>query len=124
MWAWILPHGVTELSAIALCGGVGLMLGRAIVSPGSLSRTQSLLDTGKEAAAICIGVAGMLVAAAFIEGFIRQTSWSTSARMTFAASTAFFWIAYIGLGFFREHQERMLAEHSLAVPLAKGGAKL
>jgi uncharacterized membrane protein SpoIIM required for sporulation len=109
MWAWILPHGVTEIGAIILCGGVGLMLGRAVVSPGTLSRTQSLLNTGCEAAYICMGTAGMLVAAAFIEGYIRQTSWSTEARLTFAASTAFFWAAYIALGFFRERQERMKA---------------
>ena len=48
----------------------------------------------------------MLVAAALIEGYIRQTSWSTEARLLFAASTAFFWIAYIALGFYRERQAR------------------
>jgi uncharacterized membrane protein SpoIIM required for sporulation len=104
MWAWILPHGVTELGAITLCGGVGLMLGRAVVSPGSLSRTQSLLNVGREAAAICLGAAVMLVAAALIEGYIRQTHWSTAERLGFAASTAFFWVAYVGLGFYRERQ--------------------
>jgi uncharacterized membrane protein SpoIIM required for sporulation len=106
MWAWILPHGITEIGAIALCGGVGLMLGQAVVSPGSLTRKQSLLNAGREASAICLGTAAMLVAAAFIEGYIRQTSWSTEARLLFAASTAFFWIAYIALGFYRERQAR------------------
>ena len=37
-WAWILPHAVSELSAIILCGGVGLMLGMAVLSPGELTR--------------------------------------------------------------------------------------
>jgi uncharacterized membrane protein SpoIIM required for sporulation len=106
MWAWILPHGITELGAIALCGGVGLMLGHAVVSPSSLTRKQSLLNAGREASAICLGTAAMLVAAALIEGYIRQTSWSTAARLIFAASTAFFWIAYIWLGFYRERQAR------------------
>ncbi len=32
-WAWILPHGATELTAIVFCGGVGLMLGCAVVAP-------------------------------------------------------------------------------------------
>ena len=41
MWAWILPHGITELSAITLCGGVGLMLGRAVVSPGLKTRAEA-----------------------------------------------------------------------------------
>jgi uncharacterized membrane protein SpoIIM required for sporulation len=101
MWAWILPHGITELGAITLCGGVGFMLGQAVVSPGELSRTQSLLNAGREAATICIGAAFMLIAAALIEGYIRQTSWSTAARFVFAGSTACFWIAYIALGFVR-----------------------
>jgi uncharacterized membrane protein SpoIIM required for sporulation len=114
MWAWILPHGVSELGAIVLCGGVGLMLGRAVVSPGSLSRTQSLINTGREAAVICLGAACMLVAAAFIEGYIRQTSWSTEARLAFAASTAFFWVAYITLGFVRERQSHTTIQEVVA----------
>ena len=40
MWAWILPHGITELSAIALCGGVGLMLGQAVINPGLKTRAK------------------------------------------------------------------------------------
>jgi uncharacterized membrane protein SpoIIM required for sporulation len=121
MWAWILPHGVTELGAIALCGGVGLMLGRAVVSPGPLSRTQSLLNTGREASMICIGAAGMLVAAALIEGYIRQTSWPTEARLAFAASTAVFWATYIALGVYRERQANRVARPE---GLAKGVAAL
>jgi uncharacterized membrane protein SpoIIM required for sporulation len=114
MWAWLLPHGITELGAIALCGGVGLMLGRAVVSPGAQSVTASLLKTGREAAVICLGAAGMLVAAAFIEGYIRQSSWSTVARLAFAASTAFFWGTYIVLGFYREREVRRAAEPAAA----------
>ena len=48
-WAWILPHGVTELSAIILSGGVGLLLGMAVLSPGELTRTESLRRAGNEA---------------------------------------------------------------------------
>jgi uncharacterized membrane protein SpoIIM required for sporulation len=107
MWAWLLPHGITELGAIALCGGVGLMLGRAVVSPGEMSRTKSLRQAGREAAIICLGAAGMLVAAALIESYIRQSTWSSTARLAFAASTAFFWITYIVLGFYLERQQRV-----------------
>ncbi len=115
MWAWILPHGITELGAITLCGGVGLMLGKSVVSPGLRSRRQSLLDAGREASAICIGTAAMLVFAALIEGFVRQTSWSTEARLVFAGATACFWIAYIGLGFHRERQEHAAEIGNLAI---------
>jgi uncharacterized membrane protein SpoIIM required for sporulation len=110
MWAWILPHGITELGAITLCGSVGFMLGQAVVSPGELTRTQSLINAGREAATICIGAAFMLIAAALIEGYIRQTSWSPATRFVFAASTAFFWIAYIALGFVRKRSNQLSAK--------------
>jgi hypothetical protein len=106
MWAWILPHGVTELGAIVLCGGIGLMLGRAVVRPGTKSRNQSLLDAGREAAKVCVGAGGMLVLAAIIESYVRQSSWSTATRLCFAAGTVVFWTAYFALGFFRERQSR------------------
>ncbi len=102
-WAWILPHGVTELGAIVLCGGLGLMLGRSVVSPGLLSRSESLRRAGVEAGATCLGVAAMLIAAAIIESYVRQSHLSTAARLTFAGATAVFWALYIVHGFVREH---------------------
>jgi uncharacterized membrane protein SpoIIM required for sporulation len=107
MWAWILPHGVTELTAIIFCGGVGLMLGQAVVRPGELSRNESLLRAGREAALVCAGVAGMLMLAALIESYVRQSHWSTGARLGFAAATAVFWAAYVAHGIYRERQARL-----------------
>lgn len=102
MWAWILPHGITEIGAIILCGGIGLMLGRAVVRPGRFSRRHALLEAGKESALVGAGVAGMLVAAAIIESYVRQSHWSTPTRLLFAAATALFWTMYIGFGVWRE----------------------
>ena len=98
LWAWILPHGVTEIGAIVLCGGVGLMLGRAVVAPGLLTRTEALQQAGITS----LGVAGMLFAAAIIESYLRQSHLSTSARLLFAAGSALFWAAFIVHGFLRE----------------------
>ena len=106
MWAWILPHGVTELGAIILCGGVGLMLGQAIVQPGAVTRRESLRRVGAEAARVCAGAAGMLVLAAIVESYVRQSYWSTAARLSFAAATAVFWVAYIAHGVYRESPSR------------------
>ena len=102
MWAWILPHGVTELGAIVLCGGVGLVLGRSIVRPGELSRGDSLRISGREAGRTAMGVALMLIAAAVIESYVRQSDLSTTGRLAFATATAVFWTLYIAYGFFRE----------------------
>jgi uncharacterized membrane protein SpoIIM required for sporulation len=102
MWAWILPHGITELSAIALCGGVGLMLGHAVISPGLKTRTQTLIDVGGEAARTAVGIGGMLSIAAFIESFVRQSHLSTTARLVYAGLTALFWALYVAFGFMWE----------------------
>src|SRR6185312_7085837 len=95
MWAWLLPHGITEMSAIALCGGVGFMFGLAVLAPGRMTRTEALRQAGREAGAIMLGVAGMLLAAAVIESYLRQSHLSTEARLSFAAATALFWVAFV-----------------------------
>lgn len=95
MWAWLLPHGITELGAIVLCGGIGMMLGQAVVRPGQVSRKRAILLAGREAVQISVGVAGMLFAAAIIESYVRQSQWTTFDRLAFAAATGLFWTTYI-----------------------------
>jgi uncharacterized membrane protein SpoIIM required for sporulation len=109
MWAWILPHGITEIGAIILCGGVGLMFGDAVVRPGAKSRNESLLRAGREAALVCAGVAGMLLLAALIESYVRQSEWSTGSRLVFAGATGAFWAAYFAHGVYRERRARVAA---------------
>jgi uncharacterized membrane protein SpoIIM required for sporulation len=116
MWAWILPHGITEIGAIILCGGIGLMLGAAVVKPGMVSRTKSLVNTGREAAKMCLGAGLMLVFAAVIESYLRQSNWPTTARLIFAAGTALFWTLYIAHGFHRERQMKALPKRQPPVP--------
>src|SRR5690606_35857571 len=105
-WAWILPHGITELGAIVLCGGIGLMLGWAVVCPGVRSREESLVEAGREAARIACGVGIMLMMAAIIESFLRQSHLSTAGRIWWAGTTAALWIAYLAWGVIKESQAR------------------
>jgi uncharacterized membrane protein SpoIIM required for sporulation len=97
--AWILPHGITELSAIVLCGGAGLVLARAVVSPGLQTRAEALVDAGAEAARTAVGIAGMLAMAAFIESFVRQSHLTTNERFVYAGLTGLFWTVYFAQGF-------------------------
>lgn len=102
LYAWLLPHGITELTAIALCGGVGLALGIAVICPGSVSRKQALQQVGHDAWRIALGAGLMLIGAAIIESFVRQSHWNTSTRLAFAAMTAVLWVAYFAAGFWYE----------------------
>jgi uncharacterized membrane protein SpoIIM required for sporulation len=78
---------------------VGLLLGRAVISPGLKTRSEALVDAGAEAARTATGAAGMLVLAAFIESFVRQSRLTTKERFVYAGLTGLFWIVYFGQGF-------------------------
>jgi uncharacterized membrane protein SpoIIM required for sporulation len=97
-WAWLLPHGITEILAVILCGGVGLLIGAAFVNPGRVSRWTALARAGREAAATCIGIALLLVAAAVLESYLRQSHLTTNQRLAFAAASALFWAVFFGRG--------------------------
>lgn len=105
LWAWILPHGITEMGAVVLFGGIGLLFAQAVMSPGLLSRAESLKRVGVDAGRTCIGAGAMLVLAAIIESYLRQSHLSTSARLAFAGGSAAFWTLYILHGFLRERAD-------------------
>lgn len=105
MWAWILPHGVTEMGAVILCGGVGILIGKSAIAPGKISRYQSLKLSARAAGLTLAGAGVMLFFAAIIESFLRQSNLSTASRLWFAAATLLFWILYIGTGFYLNRQK-------------------
>lgn len=96
LWGWLLPHGVTELLAVILCGAAGFLLGHAIVFPGGQPRMDALRQRGKQAAEIVLGSVIMLFIAGLIEGIFRQTVTSIEVRYAVASSTALFWLWYFG----------------------------
>ncbi len=96
-WAVILPHGILELSAIAIAGGAGLLLARAIYAPGDLPRRDALKLAGGEAGKLLAGVALMLVCAGLIEGFFTPAPLPPFFKITFALGTACCLIVYLSL---------------------------
>lgn len=93
-WAWVLPHGVTELLAVCLCGAAGLAIGSSLVFPGSYSRLENLGRKGRQAALLVLGAVVMLFLAALIEGFFRQLVHDEAARWSVAAATLVAWTLY------------------------------
>jgi uncharacterized membrane protein SpoIIM required for sporulation len=94
LWGWLLPHGLTELFAIALCGAAGLVLGQALIFPGQYRRIAALGRAGRKAGALVIGAIALFLLAGLIEGIFRQTVQSVSVRYGLAALTAVGWTAY------------------------------
>jgi uncharacterized membrane protein SpoIIM required for sporulation len=96
-WAWVLPHGITELGAIALCGAAGLRLGQAVVFPGRLSRLENLAARGREMSVVLAGCVAMLFVAALFEGYFRQLVQDVPTRWSVAAFVAVGWGLYFTL---------------------------
>jgi uncharacterized membrane protein SpoIIM required for sporulation len=95
-WAWVLPHGVTELLAVVLCGAAGLVFGSSIVFPGRETRIANLARRGRLAALMVIGAVALFFVAAVFEGVFRQLVHSVPVRWSVAALMAAVWIAYFG----------------------------
>lgn len=93
-WGWILPHGVTELTAVALCGTAGLVVGGALIFPGREERLAGLARRGREAGVLVLGAVAMFFVAALIEGLFRQLVHSLPMRYSVAVVSAAVWIAY------------------------------
>lgn len=103
LWAWLLPHGVSELAAVCLCGAAGLMVGTSLVFPGPHTRLQNLALRGRSATQLVIGAVVMLLLAGLIEGIFRQVVHDPLVRWAVAATTFVGWTAYFLLGG-REHE--------------------
>ena len=70
--AWILPHGVVELTAMLLAGTAGLLLGRGVLWPRGRPRGERLREEARGALEILGGTAALLVLAGVIEGTVSQ----------------------------------------------------
>lgn len=71
--SFVVTHGAFELTAIAVAGAAGLILGNAFIHPGQYTRWEALKVRGLVAIKLAIGAGVMLFIAAMIEGF-----WSPS----------------------------------------------
>lgn len=71
----VLPHGFLELSAIFVAGGAGLRLGWTLIDPGDRPRGAALVQEGRRAVAILMGLVAVFVVAGLIEGFVTREEW-------------------------------------------------
>lgn len=100
MLAFIVGHGVTELSAICLAGAAGLMLGDALIAPGWASRGAALAANARDAVRIVSGLVPTLTLAGLIEGFVSPSpAYPVIAKVVLGVSlglTLWLWLAVGG----------------------------
>jgi len=84
----IVPHGLLELSCIALAGGAGLAVARALIDPGRLTRSAALAAMVPVIGACTLGAVIFLVVAGLTEGFITPWNLPTIAAVVVGAVLA------------------------------------
>jgi uncharacterized membrane protein SpoIIM required for sporulation len=98
-WAWILPHGIPEITAICLAGAGGLVLARALIAPKGLARRLALRRESITALTLLLGTLLLFVFAGLIEGTISQIHpprLSIAFKLTFALCVGLGTYAYLG----------------------------
>jgi uncharacterized membrane protein SpoIIM required for sporulation len=80
-FAGVLPHGLLELTAVFVAGGAGLRLGWTLIDPGDRPRPVALVEEGRRAVAIVLGLVVVFGAAALIEGFVTGSALPTWSRV-------------------------------------------
>jgi len=94
-WGLILPHGLLELTAVFVAGGVGLRLFWSWVDPGDLTRARSFAREGRTAATVAIGLVGVLAVSGCIEAFVTPSPLPTWARIAVGVLAEATFFAYV-----------------------------
>ncbi|TYS70372.1 stage II sporulation protein M [Sutcliffiella horikoshii] len=97
-WAYIVPHGMIELTAIFIAGGAGLLMGYKLFVPGEYSRGYQLKWNAKRSVQLLLGTIPLFIIAGIIEGFITPAAISLEAKYLVAGLTVMGLILYVALG--------------------------
>jgi uncharacterized membrane protein SpoIIM required for sporulation/uncharacterized RDD family membrane protein YckC len=97
LWGWVMPHGVTEITAVIIAGAAGFLLARAILMPGELRRSAALRIAAGKALVLELGCMAMLVVAGLIEGFVSPSRIGYPLRLLILTASVVLWPAYFFL---------------------------
>ena len=80
-WGLITPHGLIELTAIAVASGAGLKIAWAMFAPGDRTRGTALAEEGLRAVTVLLGTMVIFVFAGFTEAFVTPSDLPTWTRV-------------------------------------------
>ena len=94
-WGLILPHGLLEITAVFVAGAAGLRLGWTLIDPGDRSRGNALMEEGRRAMVIVMGLVMVFVVAGTIEGFVTGSPLPTWARVGVGVLAEVAFVTYV-----------------------------
>lgn len=94
--AFIVGHGVVELSIIFIAGGAGLALGWALLNPGAYTRRDALGLAARRVVPLVVLAVPLLIASGLIEGYISPTELPFWVRAGVGLGTGLLLYLYLG----------------------------
>ncbi|MEO5664867.1 MAG: stage II sporulation protein M [Nocardioides sp.] len=94
-WGLLSPHGLLELTAVFVAGGVGLRLFWSWIAPGDLTRGQSMAREGRTAGTVALGLVVVLLVSGIIEAFVTPSGLPTEARVGIGVVAELAFFAYV-----------------------------
>lgn len=93
-WTLIAPHGLLELTSIVLAASAGLRLGWTLLVPGDdRTRAEAMVEEGRRAGAMILGLVACFGVAALVEGFVTGSRLAIEAKVGVGV---LIWIAFVG----------------------------
>src|SRR5579859_1394067 len=90
---YVVPHGMLELSCMAVSGAAGLRIGWAFIDPGVMPRSVSLQRAARPAVSVVLGTAPWLVVAGLTEGFVTPHGLPLGAALAVGCTLAgIYWL--------------------------------
>jgi len=96
--AFVLGHGVLELTAIFISAGAGFRLAKAMIAPGDRTRKDALVLEGRIAARMIGAVVTLLAIAGTIEGLLSASAAAPIWKYGVSAATAVLLVLYFANG--------------------------
>ncbi len=91
----ILPHGLLELTAVFVAGGVGLRIFWSWVAPGPRSRMTALAQETRAAMSVSLGLLVILFVTGIIEGYVTPSTLPTWTRIGIGIWAELLFFAYV-----------------------------
>ncbi len=122
--AYILPHGMLELTCIFVAAAAGLHIFWAWVAPGARSRGAAVAEAGRSLATVAIGLVLALGLSGIVEGFVTPQPWHPVVKLALGALALAVFLAYmllVGHRAARRGETGDLTEYEAGTPTLVAG---
>jgi uncharacterized membrane protein SpoIIM required for sporulation len=123
-FAFILPHGLLELTSVFVAAAAGLHIFWAWVAPGPRTRTEALASAGRALATVVVGLVLALALSGVVEGFVTPQPWPWPVKFGLGAGALAVFLVYmlvLGRRAHRSGETGDLAEDEAGTPRLVAG---